>query len=72
MYHLLEENNSFLGNYFNENGMVLFDELGRIQEVTETLEREENDWILSLLEEGKTVHRVKPSFQSKRNYSDVF
>ena len=62
---LLDENNSFLGNYFNENGLVLFDELGRIQEVTETLEREENDWILSLLEEGKTVHRVKPSFQLK-------
>ncbi|MFJ7828464.1 transcription-repair coupling factor [Psychrobacillus sp. NPDC096623] len=62
---LLEESNSFLGNYFNENGMVLFDELGRIQEVTETLEREENDWILSLLEEGKTVHRVKPSFNLK-------
>lgn len=62
---LLEESNSFLGNYFNENGMVLFDELGRVQEVTETLEREENDWILSLLEEGKTVHRVKPSFRLK-------
>ncbi|TQR04608.1 transcription-repair coupling factor [Psychrobacillus soli] len=62
---LLDEDNSFLGNYFNQNGMVLFDELGRIQEVAETLEREENDWFLSLLEEGKTVHDVKPSFHLK-------
>ncbi|MFJ8066760.1 transcription-repair coupling factor [Psychrobacillus sp. NPDC096426] len=62
---LLDEDNSFLGNYFDQNGMVLFDELGRIQEVAETLEREENDWFLSLLEEGKTVHDVKPSFHLK-------
>ncbi|WP_391118843.1 transcription-repair coupling factor [Psychrobacillus sp. L3] len=62
---LLEDGNSFLGHYFNQDGMVLFDELGRIQEVTETLEREEKDWFLALLEEGKTVHDVKPSLNLK-------
>ncbi|QFF97395.1 transcription-repair coupling factor [Psychrobacillus glaciei] len=62
---LLEDGNSFLGHYFNRDGMVLFDELGRIQEVTETLEREEKDWFLALLEEGKTVHDVKPSLSLK-------
>ncbi|WP_391206172.1 transcription-repair coupling factor [Psychrobacillus sp. L4] len=62
---LLEDGNSFLGHYFNRDGMVLFDELGRIQEVTETLEREEKDWFLALLEEGKTVHDVKPSLNLK-------
>ena len=62
---LLEETNSFLGNYFHHNGLVLFDELGRIQEVAETLEREENDWFLALLEVGNTVHSVKPSFNFK-------
>ncbi|MEK4484042.1 transcription-repair coupling factor [Psychrobacillus sp. FSL H8-0484] len=64
-YVSLLEKTNFLGHYFNKSGLVLFDELGRIQEVTETLEREENDWFLSLLEEGKTVHNVKPSFNLK-------
>lgn len=64
-YISLIEEDSFLGSYFDPNGIVMFDELGRIQEVTETLEKEENDWYLSLLEEGKTVHSVKPSYHLK-------
>jgi transcription-repair coupling factor (superfamily II helicase) len=55
---LVEEQSAFLGDYFPENGFVFFDELGRIQEMTETLEREEGDWIVSLLEEGKFLHDV--------------
>ncbi|WP_298469556.1 transcription-repair coupling factor [uncultured Psychrobacillus sp.] len=64
-YISLIEEDSFLGSYFDPQGIVMFDELGRIQEVTETLEKEENDWYLSLLEEGKTVHSVKPSYHLK-------
>ncbi len=64
-YISLLDGNSFLGDYFASDGIVLFDELGRIQEVAETLEKEENDWFLSLLEEGRTVHKVKPSFSIK-------
>ena len=64
-YISLIEEDSFLGDYFDPSGIILFDELGRIQEVTETLEKEENDWYLSLLEEGKTVHDVKPSYNLK-------
>ncbi len=64
-YVSLLDGNSFLGDYFAKNGIVLFDELGRVQEVAETLERQENDWFLALLEEGKTVHKVKPSFTMK-------
>ncbi|TWT06221.1 transcription-repair coupling factor [Planomicrobium sp. CPCC 101079] len=55
---LVEEQSAFLGDYFPESGFVFFDELGRIQEMTETLEREEGDWIVSLLEEGKFLHDV--------------
>lgn len=62
---ILEDTPTFLGDYFDENGLVLFDELGRIQEVTDSLESEEKDWYISMLEEGKTVHDVKLSFSMK-------
>ncbi len=62
---ILEDQPTFLGDYFAEDGLVLFDELGRIQETTNSLEREEKDWYISLLEEGKTVHDVKLSFSFK-------
>jgi len=62
---ILEDHPTFLGDYFAEDGLVLFDELGRIQETTDSLEREEKDWHVSLLEEGKTVHDVKLSFGFK-------
>ncbi|EPD49381.1 transcription-repair coupling factor [Paenisporosarcina sp. HGH0030] len=62
---ILEDHPTFLGDYFAQDGLVLFDELGRIQETTDSLEREEKDWYVSLLEEGKTVHDVKLSFSFK-------
>jgi transcription-repair coupling factor (superfamily II helicase) len=62
---ILEDHPTFLGDYFAQDGLVLFDELGRIQETTDSLEREEKDWYISLLEEGKTVHDVKLSFSFK-------
>lgn len=62
---IFEEQPTFLGDYFAKDGLVLFDELGRIQETTDSLEREEKDWYVSLLEEGKTVHGIKLSFNFK-------
>ncbi len=55
---LINTQSASLGDYFPGNGLVFFDELGRIQEMTDTLEREEGDWIVSLLEEGKFLHDV--------------
>lgn len=62
---LLYESPLFLGDYFAANGTVIFDELGRIQEVMDAWEREEQEWFLSLISEGKMVHDVKPSFSMK-------
>ncbi len=62
---LLFEKETFLGDYFAQDGVVIFDELGRIQEVMEAWEREEDEWFLSLIEEGKMLHDVKPSFALK-------
>lgn len=51
-----------LGTYFAEEGIVFWDEIGRIKEVLASLEKEEKEWFLSLLEEGKIVHDAKLSF----------
>ncbi|WP_416143814.1 transcription-repair coupling factor [Planococcus koreensis] len=59
---LVETQSSFLADYFPADGFIFFDELGRIQEMTETLEREEGDWIVSLLEEGKFLHDLRLSY----------
>ena len=51
-----------LGTYFPQDGLIVFDEIGRITEVLESLEVEEEQWFASLLEEGKIVHSAKLSF----------
>ena len=40
----------------------MFDEIGRITEVLESLEMRKRQWFVSLLEEGKIVHSAKLSF----------
>ncbi|MEG0472587.1 MAG: transcription-repair coupling factor [Solibacillus sp.] len=62
---LLFERPAFLGDYFAKDGLILFDELGRIQEVMDAWEREETEWFLSLIEDGKMLHEVKPSYALK-------
>lgn len=51
-----------LGTYFATEGTIIFDEIGRIIEVLDSLEAEEEEWMLSLIEEGKNVHASKLSF----------
>lgn len=51
-----------LGSYFSTDGVVVFDEIGRITEVLASLEAEEEEWSISLIEEGKLVHAAKLSF----------
>lgn len=53
---------SYIGDYFPKDGIVLFDEIGRILEVSTSLESEEKEWFLTLLEDGKIVHDAKISF----------
>lgn len=62
---LLYDEPTFLGDYFSKSGIIFFDEIGRIQEVTDAWEKEEDEWFISLIEEGKMVHDVKPSLSFK-------
>ncbi|HEY9581994.1 MAG TPA: DEAD/DEAH box helicase, partial [Savagea sp.] len=47
----LEEYLRSLVHYFDPNGTVIYDEFARIQEVDETLEREEEEWFYNLFEQ---------------------
>ncbi|MCZ2260575.1 transcription-repair coupling factor [Sporosarcina sp. G11-34] len=57
-----------LATYFSRDGIVMFDEIGRVTEVIESLEKEEEDWFVNLLEEGKIVHNAKISFSFEETY----
>lgn len=70
-----------LGSYFPSEGVVFFDEIGRIQEVVATLETEEKEWLVDLLAEGKIVHDAKitvpfdelhRTLQQKKVYLSLF
>lgn len=54
-------------DYFHEQTIVIMDEVSRIQEMYENLEKEEADWYTSLLEQGKIVNDV----QMSHKYADV-
>lgn len=58
---LLYDTEHYIDDYFDEKGIVIFDELARIQEVVDTWQSEEETWYLELIEEGKMVHAVKMS-----------
>nr|WP_218843316.1 transcription-repair coupling factor [Sporosarcina sp. JAI121] len=60
-YASLSAATTTLESYFPSNGIVLFDEIGRILEVAGSLESEEKEWMVALLEEGKIVHDSKLS-----------
>lgn len=53
---LLYNETALVTSYLPDNGVVLFDEMSRIKEISESLEKEEAEWYTSLIEEGKAVH----------------
>ncbi|PLR78934.1 transcription-repair coupling factor [Bacillus sp. V3-13] len=57
------ENENSLIDYLPENGLIFIDEISRVQEMNDSLEREEAEWYTSLLSEGKMIHDVKISHQ---------
>lgn len=66
-----ENNVTSLQSYFPTSGIVVFDEIVRIHEVVATLEKEEKEWIVSLLEEGKVLHDAKLSYSFDTIHSSL-
>lgn len=55
-----EKSNSII-DYLPASGVIFIDEISRVQEMNDSLEKEEIDWFTSLLGEGKIIHDVKVS-----------
>lgn len=68
-------------DYLDEDGIVILDEMSRIQETATNLDHEEAEWYSSLLEAGKMVrnskfsldwHTVLEQMNHQRIYTSVF
>ncbi|WP_430483446.1 transcription-repair coupling factor [Rossellomorea marisflavi] len=53
---LAYETPASLLDYLPEDGVLFFDEYSRVQEMSESLEKEEAEWYTSLLSEGQIIH----------------
>ena len=58
---LAYDNPSSLLDYLPNDGVIFFDEFSRVQEMSESLEKEEAEWYTSLLQEGQIIHDVDVS-----------
>ncbi|MEK4027392.1 transcription-repair coupling factor [Pseudobacillus sp. FSL P4-0506] len=68
---LLYENPMNLTDYLPENGLVFFDEISRINEMNDSLQQEEAEWYVALLEEGKIIHDIKLSYHFTETLSAI-
>lgn len=55
-FNLIYGKSASLLDYFSENGVVIFDEISRIQEVNEQIDLDDSNYYLSLLENGEALH----------------
>ncbi|MCP8618176.1 transcription-repair coupling factor [Salirhabdus salicampi] len=74
---LFYEEPASLVDYLPKDGLIVFDEMSRIQETVQQLDREEGEWIQSLLEQQKVVRDMSMSFdwhqlQDKMQHSKLY
>ncbi|KKB35287.1 transcription-repair coupling factor [Bacillus thermotolerans] len=68
---LLYKQPMHLMDYLQEEGIIFFDEISRIREISDSLEQEEVEWYTALLEEGKIVHDVRMSHTFSDTMSSI-
>ena len=56
---LAYQNPASLIDYLPKNGMVVLDEISRIQELNDSLEKEEAEWYTDLISQGRIIHDVE-------------
>lgn len=74
---LVDDQATSLLDYLPKNGVMIIDELSRVQEMNDSLEKEEAEWYTSLLSEGQIIHDVKishdfPSLMHKNNFPVLY
>ncbi|WP_042354635.1 transcription-repair coupling factor [Bacillus rubiinfantis] len=60
---LAYETPTSLLDYLPANGLVVIDEISRVQEMNDTLVKEEAEWYASLLAQGEIIHDLQLSHQ---------
>ncbi|WP_153723260.1 transcription-repair coupling factor [Sporosarcina cascadiensis] len=65
------EASAMLTDYFPSDGLIVFDELGRIQESVATLEAEEQEYQLAMLEDGKMLHDTKLAWKYEHVLTEI-
>ncbi|WP_301109236.1 transcription-repair coupling factor [Sporosarcina sp.] len=65
------EASAMLTDYFPSDGLIVFDELGRIQESVATLEAEEQEYQLAMLEDGKMLHDTKLAWKYEHVLNEI-
>ncbi len=59
---LAYENPASLLDYLGNDSVVFIDEFSRIQEISDTFEKDEAEWYTSMLEEGQLIHGLTLSY----------
>jgi transcription-repair coupling factor (superfamily II helicase) len=74
---LAYEGDTSLLDYLPRNGMVFIDEISRVQEMNDSLIKEEAEWYTSLLSEGQIIHDLTishdlPNLLHKREFPILY
>lgn len=67
MYKYIElyyDGSSSIMSYMPENSLVMIDEMSRVQEMADQLQKEEDEWSLAMLEQGGLVHDLSISLNA--------
>jgi len=71
------ESSASLIDYFPKDTILFIDEISRVHEMNDSLEKEEAEWYTNLLSEGNIIHGIKlayrlPELASRSNLSVIY
>lgn len=64
---LFYETPSTIVDYINDNGVIFIDEISRVKEIAQSLDKEEAEWMTALLEQGEVITNL----QLSKGFEDI-